>query len=330
MAGGAILAMPFAAAIVNHFGSRRVAQVSGVAVCLLFLFPTLSPTLPVFIVGNFLYGFFTGSWEIGINAQGVAAEKRVGRPIMSSLHGAFSVGGIIGAVAGGFMIQLVGAPPQAIVAVVASIAVLAVAWPNFLPADVDKGLSEAPFGWPTKASIGLGVLTLVAMMSEGAIVDWSAIFLRDTYGLLPGNAALGYGLFSTGMTVSRLSGDHVRHRMGAVVTIQVSAVLTAVGMAVTLLSPSPVFSIGALLLVGLGIGNFVPVFIAAAGKIDPHAPARAIAATTAIGYCGFVAGPPLIGISADWIGLGPSLAVIIVSALVTLVFSGMARGADHE
>lgn len=327
MAAGGIVAMPLASGLVNRVGSRAVTRAAGLATALLFLGPTNTPNLPLFLVAGALYGMGTGAWEIGMNSQGVAVERRLARPIMSSLHGGFSVGGIAGAFGGGYAILLFGAPGQAVLVSLAGCLCLGLVWQGFLPASVDKAHSARHFDWPTRASVVLGLLCLIAMMSEGALIDWSAIFLRDSFALGPAGAAAGYGLFSAGMTVSRLSGDAVRHRAGATRTLRASALMAAAGMALVLLAGQPLWAILALFLVGLGIGNFVPVLFASAGR-DPVSPSRAIAATTALGYSGFLAGPPLIGAATDRVGLGSALWVIVIAALVIWLFAGRAEVAD--
>ena len=330
IATGAIISMPLTGALINRFGSRVVVGVAGAGFAILFLGPVNAPDFTAFILSGVLFGMVTGAMDVSMNAHGLAVERQQARPMMSAFHGAFSVGGLLGAIAGGAMVQTLGGFWQAVIISTATLASLMLVRPWLLPARVDKGLSSTHFGWPTRATLGLGVLCFLALMAEGAIIDWGAIYLRQQFALDAGTAALGYALFSGGMAFSRFAGDHLRGRAGAVKLVRWSAAIMALGMAGALLAPHPALAIGVLVLTGVGIGNIAPVLFAGGGRLEPQSPGRGIAAVTTLGYAGFLAGPPAIGIAAEGLGLGGALWLVAGAGVAIALAAGAARAADQN
>lgn len=239
IAGGAVLAMPTAGVLINRYGSARMITLTGFMLCAAFFAPVLAPTLLTFALGGALMGMAIGSMDVAMNAHGIAVEKAMKKPIMSMLHGVFSIGAMAGAFLGGALLQNFGELPQAAIMAALCLAIQLVAAPFFLPGSVDKGLSGSHFAWPTRATIGLGLLCYLALMIEGSIIDWSAILLRESFAVEAGTAALGFAVYQGGMAIARLSGDWIRLRTGAVRMVAVSALLTAAGTTLALLAPTP-------------------------------------------------------------------------------------------
>ena len=130
------------------------------------------------------------------------------------------------------------------------------------------------------------------------------------------------------MAIARLSGDWIRLRMGAVKMVTASALLTAAGTTLALVSPAPELAIAALAFAGLGVGNIAPVLFAGGGRLEPSAPGRGIAAVTTLGYSGFLCGPPLIGFAAQATTLNAALFLTVGAALIIAVFARTVRAAD--
>ena len=326
---GGIIAMPVAGMLINRYGSARVCLISGTTFCLLIIPPTEAGSVVIFIPAALVFGMALGSLDVAMNAHGIAVEKALRRPVMSLFHGLFSIGATSGAVAGAAALAVM--PPRAhvLMASALSLAVLFAAARFYLPATVDKGLSGSGFGWPTRATIGLGLLCFLALMIEGSIMDWSAIMLAERFLLDAGTAALGYALFSTGMAVSRLTGDWARMKFGSILLVRWSALLAAFGLAVALSVPSSVIAIISLTFAGIGIGNAAPILFAGGGRLEPSAPGRGIAAVTTLGYAGFLAGPPLIGFAAEFVGLPMALGLMVLAILIIAGFAKAAGAADR-
>lgn len=327
-AGGAVFAMPTAGVLINHFGSARLTAFTGFMFCLAFFGPIFAPTLPAFILAGFVMGMFIGSMDVAMNAHGIAVEKALRHPTMSMLHGGFSIGGMIGAFLGAGLMKLYGEAMQAIIISALCISIQAIAMRFYLGANVDKGLSGSHFAWPTAATIWLGLLCFLALMIEGSILDWAAIMMREKFLVDASFAALAFGFYQGGMSVARLSGDWLRVKVGAVRMVTLSAWLAAGGTAVALLAPSPYFAMAAFTLAGLGLGNIAPVLFAGGGRLEPDAPGRGIAAVTTLGYAGFLAGPPLIGLAAQVTSLPTALFLTVIAALVIAFYSKSVQAAD--
>jgi MFS family permease len=326
---GGIIAMPVAGVLINRYGSARVCLVAGTAFCLLIIPPTQTANLFVFIAVAIVFGMAIGSLDVAMNAHGIAVEKALRRPVMSLFHGMFSVGATAGAVAGAAALAVMPPTAHVLSASAVSLVVLAIAARYYLPATADRGLSGSNFAWPTRATIGLGLLCFLALMTEGAVMDWSTIMLAERFLIDAGTAALGYALFSAGMAVSRFTGDWARMRFGSIALLGWSALLAAFGLAVALIVPVPIVAIVSLTLAGVGLGNAAPVLFAGGGRLEPSAPGRGIAAVTTLGYAGFLAGPPLIGFAAEFVGLPAALGLIVLASLIIAIFARAAGAADR-
>ncbi len=328
IAAGAVIAMPLAGVLINRLGSARMTAMTGMLSVLAFLGPVLAPALASFMVSAFCYGIAIGSMDVAINAHGIAVEKALRRPTISLFHGTFSVGGMAGAFLGAAALGVMGEWTHAFLVTILLTAIHLACLPFLLPAAIDRGLPGTGFAWPTGATIGLGLLCFLALMAEGSVIDWSAIMLRQRFALDAGTAALGYGLFSTGMALSRLIGDGLRVKFGAVLLVRGSAVMTALALVAAAALPGPWAAIAALAFAGFGIGNIAPVLFAGGGRLEPEAPGRGIAAVTTLGYFGFLAGPPLIGFVAEVTGLPMALGLMAATALVIALYAGAAAAAD--
>ncbi len=328
IAAGAVSAMPLTGAMINRYGSSRVVLVTGILFCLAFTGPVVSPTLLPFAIMGYLLGAFIGSMDVAMNAHGIAVERALKSPIMSMLHGGFSIGGMVGAFLGAWAMKYVGEFAHIALAGAACLALLLVSAQFLLPRTTDKGLSDTHFGWPTKATIGLGLLCFLALMAEGSVLDWSAIYFTSEYKVDAGTAGLAYAFFSGGMAASRFTGDWLRLKFGAVHMVVASALLTAVSVALAVSVSSFLTAVIAFTFAGIGIGNIAPVLFAGGGRLEPEAPGRGIAAVTTLGYAGFLAGPPLIGFAAQVTSLGTAFWLIVLASLVIAVFGSRVRAAD--
>jgi MFS family permease len=328
IAVGGIIAMPISAGMTSRFGSAKVAAVTGITLCLAFILPPMAPDLATFLPAALLFGAALGGMDVAMNAHGVAVEKAMRRPTMSVVHAAYSLGALIGAVLGALFLKLIGETPQILLTTALGLALFLACIPFYLPSAVDRGTSGAIFVWPTRASLGLGALCFLTLMSEGAIIDWSGLMLRQRFLLEATTAALGFVAFSVGMTAARLFGDRLRLKFGATRLLRWSALMTAAGLVIALVIPSAPIAIVALALTGMGLGNAAPVLFAGGGRLEPEAPGRGIAAVTTLGYTGFLAGPPLIGFVAELSGLPMALGLVVLASLVIAVSARAAGAAD--
>lgn len=317
---GSIIAMPLAGVLAARFGCRRVLVVSSVLVCLcLPLLATVS-SLSLLVATLFLFGASMGALDCTVNIQAIIVERASGKTMMSGFHGLFSLGGIIGA--GGVSGLLsAGASPLIAMWVVVAFIVIALlrASPHFLTYGSE---SDGPaFAVPHGVVLFIGLLCFTVFLTEGAMLDWSAVFLSSMRDVDPSYAGLGYALFALTMTLGRFFGDAIVRRVGANRVIILGGLCAAAGLALATLVPAWEAALLGYALVGAGCSNIVPVLYSAVGRQKVMPENVAVTAITTLGYAGILAGPALIGFIAHASSL--NLAFLIVAVLLLgLAMSG--------
>ncbi len=307
LAVGAMSAMPFA----GWLGARRGRLVAPCA--LLFaaalLLPALARTYWMLLPGLFAVGATSGALDVLMNAHAARVEQARGRAIMSSFHAAWSLGGLVGAGATAALLHV--GQPDALPFAAVGVAVLAgAAWRLGLDDSAAAGRAGG-FAWPSRAVAGLGLLCLLAFMTEGAVADWSGVFLRGVAGASPAMATAGFGGFSAAMVLGRLTGDGLVRRFGPATVLRAGALLAMAGFAVAM--AFPLAAAAGFAVVGLGVANMAPVLLSAAGRSGP-AVSTGVAAVATMGYAGLLLGPPLIGAAADQVGLRAALGLLMLTA----------------
>ncbi|WP_053269508.1 MFS transporter [Pseudomonas chlororaphis] len=314
---GSILAMPIAGVLAGRFGCRRVMAAGSLLICLaLPLLATVS-TVPLLIAGLFMFGAGLGTVDSTVNLQAVIVERASGRPMMSGFHGLFSLGGIVGAAGVSAMLGLGLSPLGATLVVVALLVVaLLKAAPHMLPYGSQS--SGPAFAVPHGVVLFIGCLCFVVFLAEGAVLDWSAVFLSAERQVDAAYAGLGYAAFALTMTVGRLTGDAIVHKLGARRVIVMGGSVATAGLLLATLAPAWEAALVGYALVGVGCSNIVPVLYTAAGKQTVMPEAIAVPAITTLGYAGILAGPALIG----FIAHGSSLSIAF--GLIAVMLIGVA------
>jgi predicted MFS family arabinose efflux permease len=316
MAAGAIAALPAAGGLVARWGSRAVTWVSAAALSLSVMPPVLGPGVVATAVALSVLGACNATLDVAMNAQGILVEGAYRRPIMSSFHALFSLGGLAGA--GGASVAMaagMSAPSHMLAVAGLSLAVVGIARNALLPSE-RRPARDPMLVWPPAPLLGLGCLTFCALLAEGAVGDWSAVYLRDALGTTPAFAAMGFAIFSLAMALGRLAGDGLARRLGPARLLQLSGFIAAIGLAASLVRGTATASLVGFGLVGLGVANLIPVLFSAAGRTPGIASGTALAAVATTGYFGFLAGPPLIGLAAEAAGLPAALGVVCVACAV--------------
>ncbi len=311
MAAGALVALPAAGPLIARLGSRAVTSSAALVFCLAMPLPVLSSSLPALVAALVMLGAFNGLLDVSMNAQAAAVERAAGRPIMSSFHALFSLGGVAGALlASGAMAFGTADVTHVSAAALVALVAVALALPGLLPCSPRPEGSGPALARPTRALLALGVLALLGLLAEGAMADWSAVYLRDTLGATPAVAAVGFGAFSLAMTGGRFTGDALVARLGPRLVLRASSGVAGAGLAVALLVAQPIAGIMGCALVGMGIANVIPVLFSAASRVPGVEPGRGLAAVATTGYLGFLVGPPLIGAVAELVGLAVGLGLV--------------------
>lgn len=326
MAAGALIAMPLAGIVIARRGSAPVASVAGLLFCALLPLPVLAPGLTSLSLALVLFGAANGAMDVAMNAHGVAVERRLGRPVMSSFHAMYSLGGLVGAAAGGALLIVMPAAIHAMATAVLLVAVMVLAGRHLLPGAADTGLSGSTFALPGRGTLALGLLAFLAYMSEGAILDWSAVYIRESLNAGTTLAAAGFAAFSATMALGRFFGDGLRARFGSSGLARASALLAAGGLGLGLVMTDPLAVVAGFACAGLGLSNIVPILFGAAGRARGQTPATAIAAVATLGYTGLLAGPALIGFVAEWTTLGLALGLLVLACAIIALSARAVRG----
>ncbi|WP_350615757.1 MFS transporter [Pseudomonas sp. HY7a-MNA-CIBAN-0227] len=310
---GSIIAMPAAGALASRFGCRRVLIGGTILICLaLPLLATVS-SIPLLMASLFLFGAGLGTVDSTVNLQAVIVERASGKTMMSGFHGLFSLGGIVGAAGVSGLLGLGLSPLQAIlVVIVIMVVALLKAAPHLLPYGSES--SGPAFAIPHGVVLFIGCLCFIVFLAEGAVLDWSAVFLSAERGLDEAYAGLGYAAFALTMTAGRLMGDAIVRRLGATKVIILGGALAALGMLLATFSSDWAMALLGYALVGAGASNIVPVLYTAIGKQNVMPEHIAVPAITTLGYAGILAGPALIGFVAH--GSSLSTAFLIVALLL--------------
>jgi predicted MFS family arabinose efflux permease len=313
LGAGSILAMPVAGAWTARFGCRRVLVVAGLMICVTLPLLAAVSSLPLLVAALFVFGAGIGTVDCVVNIQAIIVERASGRAMMSGFHGLFSLGGIMGA-AGVSGLLIMGASPlvAALCAVAVMLAALALAFPGLLP--FGSQVRGPVFAMPRGIVLFIGVLCFIAFLTEGSVLDWSAVFLTAIRGVKPSYAGLGYAAFALTMTAGRLTGDVIVRRLGGTRVIAMGGLCAASGLAVATLVPFWEAAILGYALVGAGCSNIVPVFYSAVGRQTAMPEHIAVPAITTLGYAGILAGPAAIGFVAHATSL--SIALLIVAVLL--------------
>jgi predicted MFS family arabinose efflux permease len=312
---GTIVATVAAAPLARRYGSRVLLVVAASSLC--FVLPLLAhaPTPTALAIRLFWFGAFVGVIGVAANAQAITVQAAMGRPVMSSFHAMFSLGGLAGAAGNSLLLRLGFSSLACAITVSAGLILLVATQAESLNQDPPleaKKSSQARRGLAPLPVVVVGLMTLALYLSEGSIVDWGAVFFREVRGYSAPTAALGYAAFSITMAAGRLAGDRIVERVGPVTVVRYGAILAAVGFFVMVFAPGPWLGLAGCTLIGLGASNVVPTLISASARVSSYPTAAAVSTTVAMGTTGLIAGPALIGFVAQSTGLAIALAGLAV------------------
>ena len=327
---GAVGAMLGAGRLIATYGSRSIARAFALALVPCLPLVVLAPNLPILALTLVLFGGFLGTMDVAMNANAVAVEARLGRAVMSSFHGFWSLGGFFGAGAIGWLVARTDALTGALAAATICLTLILLATPFIIEDDNRKAATDAtPHDALIPRDLGLillGMIALFSMVPEGAVMDWAAIYLQKEMGATQAASTLAFAFFSAAMATVRFAGDAVRNRFGAVRTLRGSAVIAAFGLGLALIAPTAPLAIAGFAFAGVGVANMIPVIFSAAGNYPGLAPGTAIAFVTMLGYSGILVAPFSIGYFAEHFGFRITFGGLIALLCIVAV---MARRASH-
>jgi len=318
---GAILTMPVTGALTTRFGGVRTLVATGVASAVALVLLGSSPSYAWLLAATLFTGVAIGGLDVAMNTQATVIERAWGGPIMSGIHGWFSLGGLAGAAAGGALTEA-STSFQGVLSIAAALDLAAIAAAGrwlYVKGEPDAG---SGFAWPRRAVLSIGLLCLLAFLFEGAVFDWTAVYMHEVGGASLGLSSAGFAGFSLSMAATRFTGDAVVRRFGRGRVLAGGAGLAAFGIALACAVPHPLVVTAGLVLAGFGQANIVPLLFSAAGRVPRVAPGTGIAMAATMGYGAFVLGPPAIGLLADAIGLRLALLLLVGCALAIAACAG--------
>ena len=320
---GSLTAIPICGSLVSRYGSRRIAIWTAVGFCLALVPLALARNLASLVAALVVYGVMAGANDVAMNAQAVGTERLLGTPTISRFHAMFSLGGIFGAGMGALLAARgVGTAIHLIVGAGVCLLVAAIS-ARFMVETGSARASTEPLSIRRlpMALAALSTIGFCIFLSEGAIADWTAVYLKQVLGAGDGLAPVGYAVFSAAMAIFRFSGDAITVRLGRAWTIRAGGIIAAGGLALVVLVHSPYWALAGFAAAGAGFSSIIPLVFAAGGRIPGVSEGAGVATVSGLGYLGFLAGPPAIGFISELTSLraGLFLLVILSAAAVILV-----------
>ena len=321
---GSLVTMVPVGGLIARYGSRTIVLVTAVPVGAALCAIALAWNGLTLFGALVLWGASAGSLDVAMNTQGSAIEQRRSQPIMSSLHGLWSLGTMAG---GGIsaLLSVIGVPFRTQFLAEGPLVLVAIVWSSRLMQKDDVSRHGLAFGLPRGPLLALAVVTFCAVTAEGAMFDWSGVYLRRMLDAPEATAASSASVVAGAMAIGRLGGDFLTARFGAPTLARACAALAATGMVVVIAAPVPTLVFAGLVAVGFGISILVPLAFSAAGRAPGMSPGAAIAAVATVGYFGFLAAPPTIGIVAERVTLRGAF-VLLLALLIVIGVLAQATG----
>ena len=311
---GSLATMPLSGALSARLGCRRVLVATGILFACTLLAVTLVDSLWTAVPVILVFGALMGCLDVVINVAAVIVEKGIGRRIMSGMHAFWSMGGFIGAGLYGVWVGILGLTAFQSTAIAAGIV---------LALTVGFGRNLIPYGGgggsliaiPRGIVVFVGITAFIAFLSEGAVMDWSGVYLTVVRGMDLALAGVGFSVFSAAMLTMRFLGDRVVQRIGQRPVAVGGALLTLVGILLIMFAPVDALLYFGFFAIGIGSANIVPVFFSLMGRKNVMPIGTAVSAVSTMGYLGILAGPAAIGFISSATNLQTAFGMLAVLSI---------------
>jgi len=311
---GAVLAMAFSGRLIARYGAGPLIRLSFVIFLATYIVLSTSSSWGVFVAALLLFGAGGGLMDVAMNAYAADVEAHKDWRVMASFHGMWSIGGLVGAALASAMLAIVSDLTQALVLTAGLAALFMLCQHNLIPLHhraAEKSDRRFAIG---RLTLILGLLAALSFAAEGAVRDWSSLFLANEIRTTIDRAGWGFAAFSATMAICRFSGDWMRSRFGERNVVVLSGIVAVVGFVLAVTSADYLVVVAGFALVGLGLSNIVPILISAAGRTS--APGSSIAFVVSLGYAGYLASPPILGFIAAQASLATMFLVVAASCIV--------------
>lgn len=324
---GLMISLPLSGWLVNKVGSRTVALPALIMYAIVLLSIGAAKSTLQLVAVLFVFGLIANLLNIAVNTQAVKVEEMYQRSIMASFHGIWSVAAFTGAAIGTIMIGANIEPAQHFLLILGIAVIGAFACARYLVKENPSTKEEKKpvFVMPDKSLLNLGIIAFCSLVCEGAMFDWSGVYFSKVVQAENAWIGAGYTAFMSTMAGGRFIADRLTASMGLKRMLQLSGILTATGLMISVLFPYLATAIIGFLFVGVGVSSVVPLVYSAAGKSKTMAPSAALAAVSSIGFAGFLLGPPLIGFVAEATSLRISFTIIAAMGLCVSIVASRSR-----
>ncbi|RRB07433.1 MFS transporter [Larkinella rosea] len=324
MPAGLLLMNPLTGWIIARLGVARACFLSALLLCISTLLPINAPNIALMAVGLFFVGLSAALLNVAMNTSAADVERANNIQIMSSCHGMWSLGGMVGSLLAGILISLHVSPSIHMLGMTVILLLLTFALRPVLAAIPAQPPTEssAAFVRPNMLLLMMILIGLAVAMGEGAALDWSAVYLHESAGASSQIAALGFGCFSLAMTLGRFMGDALIPRFGARLILSVGSLVAGAGLLLAIAVPIPAVVLTGFALLGAGCSLGAPILYAASLRVPGIPAATGLATFATFSFIGFLAGPPVIGFVAEAYGLNYGLGLVVV---LLLICAGISR-----
>jgi MFS family permease len=325
---GTLMTLPFAGRLVARIGGRTTIIYGFVAFLAVVSLPAFAGSMTTLFFALMLLGVTLSTLELGLNVEADRAEKTTGLVIMSRCHGFWSLGIMVGSLlgVGAAALHMPANWSIALTALLLLLPSLLVSIRLPLGADPVAEASQtpsAPFKMPSAALLGICAFTFGITMTEGAIADWSAVYLRDVLLATGALTGLGYSVFACLVATGRFGGDYMKSRFGAVAIARACGCASLAGMLIVLFAPTTTVALVGFAAIGIGVSVGFPLAVTASASLTDRPAASSVAILTFIALSGFLVGPPAIGFVAEAFGLRVGLGILLVPLAISLLFTRM-------
>lgn len=321
---GSLISLPLAGWLIAKISSRLISVFAVIMYTLIIPIIGYSSNSYMLFVSLFLFGMAGDILNIAMNTQVVALEKKINKTIMSSFHAIFSIGLLVGAILGGYIIQLgYEAGTHFLIITCINVVSIPLFYPNLLIDDeklINQNTSSKSYLNLGKYLTILAIIAFCGMLSEGAMADWITLYMKEYLIATSYSTTIGFSSFALAMVIGRFIGDFLSAKWGIQKLLIWNGTLISAGMILILFVPQVEIKIVGCFITGLGISTIVPMIYSQAGAQNTLEPAIAIAGVSTIAYMGFLIGPVAIGYLAEFFNLQNALSlVVLLGALATIV-----------
>lgn len=313
---GAVLGMLVSRRLIARYGAGPIIRATFILYLAIYVVVSTTSSVPVFVVALLLFGGSGGLMDVAMNAYAADVERHMNWRVMASFHGMWSIGGLIGAALVSYMLSVFADLTQAL-ALAAGLLALFMLWQhNLMPLRHVDGKADRRAALD-RVTLVLGILAIICFAAEGAVRDWSGLYLTKELQTTINRAGWGYAALSATMALCRFTGDWMRVRVGEPKILVGSGIVAIAGFVLAVMADHDLLAIAGFGLTGLGLANTVPILISAAGRTKT--PGSSIAFLVSFGYAGHLGGPPVLGFIASHTSLGTMFLIVAASCLAIMV-----------